>query len=106
MIERLRPVLELPWAYKMWNHLVGADSSRRELVERYIRPRQKDKILDIGCGSGNMVPYLPDTEYVGFDSNPDYIAQAQRSFPRVHFLCNRVSQQSLPAPEYFDIAIA
>lgn len=106
MIERLRSILEIPWAYQMWNHFVGADWSRQELVTRYICPRKNEKLLDIGCGPGNMVPYLPEVEYVGFDSNSEYIAQAKKSFPQLRLLCGRVEDESLPAFERFDIAIA
>jgi SAM-dependent methyltransferase len=53
-----------------------------------------------------MVPYLPRSEYVGFDANPDYIQQARRRFPEAHFTCDRVNECNLPQSEYFDIVIA
>ena len=106
MIERLSPILEIPCAYQMWNHFVGADWARKQLVKRYICPGKNDKLLDIGCGPGSMVPYLPEVEYVGFDSNSEYIAQAQKRFPRIRVLCSRVNDESLLAFERFDIAIA
>ncbi|MFZ1165849.1 MAG: class I SAM-dependent methyltransferase, partial [Candidatus Sulfotelmatobacter sp.] len=65
-----------------------------------------DRILDVGCGPGSMVPYLPKSEYVGFDANPDYIQQAQRRFPEAHFTCDQVNEYNLPQSEYFDIVIA
>lgn len=106
MIETFRPILNLPWAYQMWGGLVGADEYRRTLAKEHIRARPSDRILDIGCGPGSMVSYLPRSEYVGFDANPDYIQQAQRRFPEAHFTCERVNECNLPQSESFDIVIA
>jgi SAM-dependent methyltransferase len=106
MIETFRPILNLPWAYQMWGSVVGSDVYRKTLAKEHIRARTSDRILDVGCGPGSMVPYLPRSEYVGFDANPDYIQQAQRRFPEAHFTCDRVNEYNLPQSEYFDIVIA
>jgi SAM-dependent methyltransferase len=106
MIETFRPILNLPWAYQMWGSVVGSDGYRKTLAREHIRARPSDRILDVGCGPGSMVPYLPRSEYVGFDANPDYIQQAQRRFPEAHFTCDRVNEYNLPQSEYFDIVIA
>ncbi|MGC2770547.1 MAG: class I SAM-dependent methyltransferase, partial [Candidatus Sulfotelmatobacter sp.] len=92
--------------YQMWGSIVGADEYRKTLAKEHIRARQSDRILDVGCGPGSMVPYLPSSEYVGFDANPDYIQQAQRRFPEAHFTCDQVNEYNLPQSEYFDIVIA
>ena len=106
MIEAFRPILNLPWAYQMWGSVVGSDGYRKTLAKEHIRARPSDRILDVGCGPGSMVPYLPRSEYVGFDANPDYIQQARRRFPEAHFTCDRVNEYNLPQSEYFDIVIA
>jgi SAM-dependent methyltransferase len=106
MIETFRPILNLPWAYQMWGSVVGSDGYRKTLAKEHIRARPSDRILDVGCGPGSMVPYLPRSEYVGFDANSDYIQQAQRRFPEAHFTCDRVNEYNLPQSEYFDIVIA
>ena len=106
MIETFRPILNLPWAYQMWGSVVGSDGYRKTLAKEHIRARPSDRILDVGCGPGSMVPYLPRSEYVGFDANPDYIQQARQRFPEAHFTCDRVNEYNLPQSEYFDIVIA
>ena len=106
MIETFRPILNLPWAYQMWGSVVGSDGYRKTLAKEHIRARTSDRILDVGCGPGSMVSYLPRSEYVGFDANPDYIQQARQRFPEAHFTCDRVNEYNLPQSEYFDIVIA
>lgn len=116
MIRRIRSVLARPWAYQFFFNAVGAPERSRILVRDYIHPKPGDRILEIGCGPGTIVPYLPDCEYVGFDVSPEYIAQARKrfpsnssprkNFPNVRFVCERVSQYTLPEREYFDIVLA
>ena len=65
-----------------------------------------DRILEIGCGPGTIVPYLPKTEYVGFDVSQEYVDQARGRFPDSKFVCDRVSEFTLPNREYFDIVLA
>jgi 2-polyprenyl-3-methyl-5-hydroxy-6-metoxy-1,4-benzoquinol methylase len=106
MIETVRPILNLSWAYQLFGSLIGSHEYRKTLAKEYIRARQSDKILDIGCGPGSMAPYLPRSEYVGFDANPDYLERAQRHFPEARFVCERVSENNLPQSGYFDIVVA
>src|SRR5438552_4181241 len=68
MIETIRSVLAFPQAYNLFFQVIGAPERSRILVRDYIRPRPGDRILEIGCGPGTIIPYLPKTEYVGFDA--------------------------------------
>lgn len=106
MIQYLRPVLAFPRAYELWLNLVGAPACATVLVNEYIQPRVGDRILDIGCGPGTIVSYLPSCDYVGFDLNPKYIEIAKAHFPRAQFVCERVSQFSLANEKSFDVVMA
>ena len=106
MLKTIRSVLALPQAYQLFFNVIGAPRRSRILVSEYIRPRPGDRILEIACGPGTIVPYLPAIEYVGFDASPDYIQQARNRFPGARFVCERVSQFTLPQREYFDIVLA
>jgi SAM-dependent methyltransferase len=106
MLETIRSVLALPQAYQFFFNVIGAPRRSRILVDEYIRPRPGDRILEIACGPGTIVPYLPATEYVGFDASPDYVEQARSRFPGATFVCERISQFTLPQREYFDIVLA
>lgn len=103
---RLRSVLAVPQAYQLYWTLIGGDARSRILVNEYIRPRPTDRILEIACGPGTIVPYLPQEGYVGFDANSYYIERARKRFPRARFVCERVSEYSLPDKGTFDIVLA
>jgi cyclopropane fatty-acyl-phospholipid synthase-like methyltransferase len=107
MIELIRPILNRPFFYEAYHTLIGARYRSRVLVSDYIRPKAGDRILDIGCGPGNMLPYLPPCGYLGFDMNESYIATArQRYGDRGEFRCERVSHNSLQHFGVFDIVLA
>ena len=106
MIEAIRSVLALPQAYQFFFTAIGAAERSRILVRDYIRPKRGDRILEIGCGPGTIVPYLPDTDYLGFDLSEEYIERAKKKFPRAKFVRERVSEYTLPQREYFDIVLA
>ena len=110
MIRRIRTVLARPWAYQLFFNVIGAPERSRILVRDYIRPRPGNRILEIGCGPGTIVPFLPESEYVGFDLSEEYVEQARKKFrmayPRVQFFCERVSEYTLPQRNYFDVVLA
>jgi SAM-dependent methyltransferase len=53
-----------------------------------------------------MAPYLPGSNYVGFDASAEYIDRAQRRFPQALFVCQRVSHYTLAERDHFDIVLA
>jgi SAM-dependent methyltransferase len=107
MIEHIRPILNRPFFYEFYHSLIGANYRSRVLVSEYIRPQPHDRILDIGCGPGNMLPFLPECQYLGVDANPACIASArQRYSNRAQFICERVSHYSVQQFGVFDIVLA
>jgi len=106
MTRYLRRVLAIPAAYQLWWNLVGGPALAKVLVNDYVRPRARARILEIGCGPGTIVSYLPPSDYLGFDLSPKYIELAKRRFPKAHFVCERVSQFSLAKEQSFDLVLA
>lgn len=106
MIRSIRSVLAVPAAYQLWWNLVGGPAWARVLVAEYAQPTAGARILEIGCGPGTIVGYLPRAEYLGFDLSPEYIEQAKKRFPSAQFVCERVSQFSLAKEESFDLVLA
>jgi SAM-dependent methyltransferase len=72
--------LKVPFLYNAFQAAVGATALRRRLIERYVRPKSGDKVIDIGCGPAPALRWLPEVKYVGLDINPECIALAQRTY--------------------------
>ena len=104
--DAIRSLLPIPAAYQLWWKLVGGPGWAKVLVGEYIRPKPGMRILEIGCGPGNIARYLTQYEYVGFDLNPKYIEVAKKRFPKAQFVCQRVSQFSLAERQSFDVVLA
>jgi cyclopropane fatty-acyl-phospholipid synthase-like methyltransferase len=78
----------------------------RRFVAEYVQPEPGMRVLDIGCGRGEIVRLMPGVEYVGFDRNPRYIDIAQRQFGDLgEFHCMDVVDADLD-DQSFDAVIA
>jgi len=106
MLQAIRSVLAAPHAYQLWWNAVGGPAWAKTLVKDYIRPSAGVRILEIGCGPGTIVRYLPKSEYLGFDLSPRYIELARKRYPQAKFVCERVSLFSLAERGNFDVVLA
>lgn len=66
--------------YDLFQELVGANMLRRKFVASHVRAMPGDKIVDIGCGPGQLIRWLPPVEYAGFDINKAYIDRAKKIY--------------------------
>ena len=107
----LRHVLAKPIVHDLFQHLVGAYAWRRKFIAHFVSPIIKagDKVIDIGCGTGELLRYLPaNISYYGFDRNPDYIEAARKHFSgrNAIFECKSVDHDMGSQYPKFDIALA
>ena len=72
--------LKVPSIYNVFSAAVGGNVLRRSLIQNHVRPKLGDKVIDIGCGSAEVLRYLPDVRYIGIDISPEYIAFARRTY--------------------------
>jgi SAM-dependent methyltransferase len=70
--------LKVPFLYNLLQEAVGGNAARRKLIRSHVRAKPGNKLIDIGCGPAQVLPWLPAVEYLGFDVNPSYIAAAKR----------------------------
>lgn len=99
----IRSVLSYPFIYDLSQKIMGAERIRKELVEKHIKPQQNDNILDIGCGTAEILTHLPNfINYWGYDISPEYITKAQNKFGnRGHFYCTPLTiENSYNLPKF------
>lgn len=64
-------------------------------------------ILDVGCGFGDIIPYIADKSdifsYTGIDFVPEFIKEAKRIYPKHRLLVGNYFKQ--PLERKFDIII-
>ena len=102
-----RAILSLAAGYRLFGKLAGAHRLRVEHVERYIRPKAGDKVLDCGCGPGDFLAYLLDVDYVGVDISEDYIASARSRFgDRASFRVGPVCSETMSERGHYDLVLA
>ncbi|MGZ3592466.1 MAG: class I SAM-dependent methyltransferase [Syntrophales bacterium] len=80
----LRSVLSDSRIYDLFQWIMGAKRGRTVFSSQYIKARDGDCVLDIGCGTAEIRMFLPDVEYFGFDPNAHYIEAAKRRLRESH----------------------
>lgn len=98
-IDRL---LEQPLVYRLW---------QQPFVEDKLAPLHRNgeiarakRVLDVGCGPGTNTGHFANTDYLGVDINPDYIADATRKFGR-RFVVADVTTYSAANEGVFDFIL-
>ena len=95
--------LRSPRLYIGLQRILGADRSRQICLEQLLKLREGERVLDIGCGPGHVLDFMPRTEYVGFDTEPSYIAYAKRHYScRGRFFCEQFAQTHVAKFPPFD----
>jgi SAM-dependent methyltransferase len=104
----IRAVLSHPRVYDALQSLMGARRFRQEFVGEFIRPTLGWKILDIGCGTAELLTFLPEgVEYVGYDPSEEYIAHARNRYGgRGEFHCGFFSIEKAERHPLFDVVLA
>ncbi|WP_432712518.1 methyltransferase domain-containing protein [Pedobacter sp.] len=95
------------------NKLLGGNKVTLQGVQYLLKESQLQtvKILDVGCGNGDMLRSLAEYalkkglhfELYGIDANPFTISHAQHlstAYPNLHFICKDIFQQQHSSDKY------
>lgn len=104
----VRSVLSNPRVYETFQRMVGSHRVRKELIEGYVKPEPGMRVLDIGCGPGDLVTYFPEgVAYTGTDLSEAYIASANERFStQGRYFQGRVGDLDSSELGEFDVVIA
>ena len=103
----IRNILSRAGVYSLFARIVGAERGRHLHIERHIRPRAGDRILDIGCGPADILDALPAVDYHGFDLSAPYIEAARQRFgSRGQFHVAPVNLELVQKYAGFDLVLA
>ena len=103
----MKAILAAPWVYDLAQYIIRGTRYAPRFVRECVRPRPGDRVLDIGCGTGVMLHYMPDVKYVGFDMSRPYIdACRQRFGGRGEFHCQLLTADTVADYGEFDIVLA
>ena len=105
----LRSALSLPFVYSLLQGLIRGRRAYRVFVDDYVRPQTGDRVLDIGCGTAEILSYLPVVDYVGVDVSEAYVEAARKRYPDgTRFIAQNVQSTDvdLVGSASFDLVIA
>lgn len=105
----LYSILRNPAVYLFFEKMMGSESKYRMYVDAFLLPlRNGARVLDIGCGVGHILDFLPaGVHYVGYDLSESYIQFARKKYgDRAEFHNMRVREMDLSENELFDVVLA
>ncbi len=94
-----------------WDEVCQHDTDKIEKILNLINIQNGDKILDVGTGTGILIPFLREQvgeqgKIVAIDVSKKMLEIAERkyTYDNVSFVCDDVLKSDLPS-QYFDYAI-
>lgn len=104
----IRKILSNPFVYNGLQLMLGAKRLRQVYVSSYIKPDKKSRVLNIGCGTSEILEFLPTSiDYHGCDLSPKYIYAAEKRYGgRGTWHCDSVMDMQLDHFGTFDIVMA
>ena len=102
----LRSILSNPFIYEFFQNFMGMNKVRKEFVAKYVSTHNVKSFLDIGCGPAEILAFLPELEYHGFDISESYIQNAKDRYgDRGIFNAQYLTNDSLKNLPSFDVAL-
>jgi len=100
--------LARPSFFNWMQSIVGAKRFRERYAREFIKASFNDKVLDIGCGTGEIIEYLPQNiDYTGCDISEKYISHARLKYgTKGRWFASSVEKLTADSSEKYDIVLA
>ena len=76
----MKGILRTAAGYSSLQNLLGSSRSCAVLVKDYIQARPGDRVLDLGCGTSEILRWLPSVDYTGLDLPGPLFEAARKRF--------------------------
>jgi SAM-dependent methyltransferase len=105
-MELAKKALASPGVFDTYQSLIGAPECHRRFIHDMVRPMPGERVLDVGCGVGASLRYMPDSvDYLGVDISEAYIARAKANYGlRGKFICADITTLDAGVIGMFDCA--
>lgn len=77
----------------------------KRIIKKKIKLKNKEKILDVGCGTGLLAPLFPPKNYFGIDIDSKLIAFAKSRYPKYSFQTKNAAALKFPKETFGRIVI-
>lgn len=105
----IRSLLSSPYIYNQFQRIVGREKACKEFVREYLKIQPGNRILDIGCGTAEILKYFPkEVMYIGFDASEEYIEAARNKYKdrNVQFFAKNITNADIDDLGPVDLVIA
>ncbi|MDT8445828.1 MAG: class I SAM-dependent methyltransferase [bacterium] len=100
----IKSLLNHPKVFDFFQNLVGRKNFLADYVQHRIRPVEGMRILDIGCGTADVLALMQGVDYVGFDVSKPYIEAARKHYgPKGSFHAEQLTEEHLKSLGRFDV---
>ena len=103
--NKLYNLLTIPFLYSFIQKIFSGESVRKNLVRNYIK-KKNVSVLDIGCGTAEILEILPGSKYFGYDIEPKYINYAKLKYEKKgKFYCKKFTSKEIKKLPKFDYVL-
>ena len=95
-----------PFTYMLIQKIMSGTAFRKKIIKKNI-PNIEIKVLDIGCGPAEILNYIPNSIYYGYDIDKRSIDYARNHFQNLnhHFYCKKFTKKEIKKLPKFDYVI-
>lgn len=95
-----------PIIYQAIQKLMSGNSFREKFLKENVKDKNL-KILEVGCGSAEILKYIPVNEYYGYDIDPRSIQAAKQNHPyeNCYFFNKKLEKKDISKLPNFDLIL-